>query len=182
MRLTEIVKVILSQVATTFSKADVARLDRLKAGIAQTKRIFVAGQGRTGLIAKTFAMRLGHLGLTAHVVGETTTPAIAPGDLLIACSGTGAAQVTLVQVELANQVGARTLGVTWAKDSLLARACDEVVVLPVQEAEQDKQLKQFGGALFEQALLVYFDALAAALKEKLDVSGDQMRHRHANLE
>lgn len=34
-------------------------------------------------------MRLMHLGLTVHIVGETTTPAIGPGDVLLVASGSG---------------------------------------------------------------------------------------------
>ena len=38
---------------------------------------------------KMAAMRLMHLGLTVHVVGETTAPAIRSNDLLLAASGSG---------------------------------------------------------------------------------------------
>ena len=37
------------------------------------------GAGRSGLVAKAFAMRLMHLGLEAFVVGETITPALNKG-------------------------------------------------------------------------------------------------------
>ncbi len=180
-RLAELVKVILSQLAGIFQRADTAELEGLSARITQAKHIFLCGQGRTGLVAKAFAMRLGHLGLNAYVVGETMTPAIGSGDLLIASSGSGASQVTLSQVRLAREAGAKILGVTWDRNSPLAKACHELVVLPVQEAEES-QLKQFGGSLFEQALLVYFDALAAALQKELGISKEEMRRRHANLE
>ncbi len=42
-------------------------------------RIFVVGAGRSGLVLKTAALRLMHLGLTVQVVGETTAPAIRAG-------------------------------------------------------------------------------------------------------
>ena len=47
------------------------------------------GAGRSGLVAKAFAMRLMHLGFTAYVVGETITPAMRPKDLLVIFSGSG---------------------------------------------------------------------------------------------
>ena len=46
------------------------------------KRVYVAGAGRSGLIARAFAMRLMHLGMEAYVVGETITPAMHTGDIL----------------------------------------------------------------------------------------------------
>jgi len=44
--------------------------------ILDAKRIYVTGAGRSGLIARAFAMRLLHLGFDVFVVGETVTPAI----------------------------------------------------------------------------------------------------------
>ena len=52
-------------------------------------RVFITGAGRSGLVGRFFVMRLVHLGKSAFVVGETTTPAINEGDLLIAISGSG---------------------------------------------------------------------------------------------
>ncbi|WP_245619069.1 SIS domain-containing protein [Methanogenium cariaci] len=52
-------------------------------------RIYVAGAGRSGLIAKAFAMRLMHIGMESYVVGETITPAMQNGDLLVVFSGSG---------------------------------------------------------------------------------------------
>ena len=53
------------------------------------RTVFVAGSGRSGLAMRSFAMRLIHLGLSAHVVGETTTPRITDRDLLLIGSGSG---------------------------------------------------------------------------------------------
>ena len=54
------------------------------------RRWFLCGQGRSGLVAQMAAMRLMHVGFTAHVVGEATAPAVVRGDGLIAISATGA--------------------------------------------------------------------------------------------
>ena len=45
--------------------------------VSSAERVYVYGLGRTGLICSAFAMRLMHLGLAAHAVGEATAPAIA---------------------------------------------------------------------------------------------------------
>jgi len=52
-----------------------AALSRIQAA----PRVFVAGAGRSGFMVRGFAMRLMHAGKIAHVVGEPTTPAVAPG-------------------------------------------------------------------------------------------------------
>ena len=56
---------------------------QLKQKLLQAKRVYIAGMGRSGLIAGCFAMRLAQLGLQAMLVGETTVTAIQPGDLLL---------------------------------------------------------------------------------------------------
>ena len=55
--------------------------------IKTAKRIFVMAAGRSGLALKMAAMRFMHLGYTVYVVGETVTPAILEGDLLLVASG-----------------------------------------------------------------------------------------------
>ena len=42
--------------------------------------------------------------------------------------------------------------------------------------------EQYGGSLFEQAVLLICDALAMLLQRKLGISDDQMSERHTNLE
>jgi len=47
------------------------------------KRVYIAGAGRSGIIARAFALRMLHLGYDVYVVGETITPALKPGDTLV---------------------------------------------------------------------------------------------------
>ncbi len=44
-------------------------------------KIVCTGAGRVGLAMRAFAMRLNHLGLDAHFLGETIVPHTGPGDL-----------------------------------------------------------------------------------------------------
>ncbi|HJJ46223.1 MAG TPA: SIS domain-containing protein, partial [Methanocorpusculum sp.] len=69
----------IDTIATAINQDEVASFID---GILQAKRIYVIGAGRSGLVAKSFAMRLMHTGFISYVVGETITPAVAEGDLL----------------------------------------------------------------------------------------------------
>ncbi len=102
--------------------------DRLTDMIMRAKRIFLAGMGRSDLVIRTFAMRLMHMGVEAYVVGETITPAIANGDLLIAGSGSGQTRGTLATVQAAAARGAQTAVITAHGNSQIAEAGDLVVV------------------------------------------------------
>ena len=53
-----------------------AEMERFADAILKADRIFVAGAGRSGFVARAFANRLMHMGLTVYFVGEPTTPAI----------------------------------------------------------------------------------------------------------
>ena len=70
-------------------KVDSATVTQLAKSLLDCHRVFVVGEGRSGLAIQMAAMRLMHLGLEVHVVGEVTAPSIETGDLLIACSGSG---------------------------------------------------------------------------------------------
>jgi len=145
---------------------------------------FCSGQGRSGLMVKAFAMRLVHLGLNAHVVGETTTPAIGPGDLLIAATGSGRTRTTLAIVEAARERGARIACLTAHPVSPIAHASDLVVELhgPLSwDAPHGKSI-QPPGSLFEQALLLFCDGVVMTLMERLGTTEDEMRARHTKLE
>ena len=70
-----------------------SELKAFKQAILDSQRIFVTGLGRTGLMARGFAMRLMHLGRRVYHVGDVITPAIRQGDLLVICSRTGRSPV-----------------------------------------------------------------------------------------
>ncbi len=48
------------------------------------RKVLVVGAGRSGLVGRAFAMRLMHLGFRSYVLGETITPSVGEGDLVVA--------------------------------------------------------------------------------------------------
>ena len=69
-------KAILDEVGGALSKVEREPVTRLIELIESARRVFVAGAGRSGLMVRTFAMRLMQMGFETYVAGETTTPAI----------------------------------------------------------------------------------------------------------
>jgi 6-phospho-3-hexuloisomerase len=166
----------LTEVAAHVDRNEMARLvDVMRGG----KRIFVAGIGRSGLMARALAMRLMHLEFDVHVVGETTTPSIGKGDLLVCCSRYGKSRTLKTYVEKAHESGARAALVTMTAKSPLAKRVDEVFVIPVEAGGKSRQPL---GTVFEQSLLLYCDALVMLAMKRLGVSEDEMRRRHTQLE
>lgn len=153
--------------------------------INSSKNIFVTGQGRSGLVARTFAMRLTHIGFSCHVVGDTTTPNIDKGDMLIVCSSSGTTSITCHIAGLAKRLNALVVVITAHPDSELSNYAGLTIEIPARETDQvirSQLTAQFRSTLFEQVCLVYLDAVILALVRLLNREEVEMTKRHANLE
>ena len=157
--------------------------DRAGSLITNARAVFVIGNGRSGLATQMAAMRLMHLGLRVHVAGEVTAPAIGGGDLLIAVSGSGTTGSVVGAADTARKVGASVLAVTTASESPLAQRADEVLVLPAADKQDHSGsvTRQYAGSLFEQSVLLAFDALFQALWSNEDQTAERLWERHANI-
>lgn len=152
--------------------------------LADADRVFVVGAGRSGLALRMTAMRLMHLGLEVHVVGDVTTPAIAAGDVLLTASGSGTTGAIVRAAESAAEAGARIAAITTAADSPLADLATAVVVVPAADKldRSGTASAQYAGGLFEQLVVVLGDALFHTLWKRSGASADDLWPRHANLE
>ncbi len=173
------IDLILKDLGEVADRLEDGPLRELGVEISRANSIFVAGLGRSGLMAKAFAMRLMHLGLAPHVVGETTTPDIGEGDLLICCSRRGESGSHSHFIDMAHGVSGRVALVTASPESTNARKADLTVVLPVDRTIEAHQPL---GTLFEQALLLLLDLLTTRLMRDLEVDEAAMRRKHTSLE
>jgi 6-phospho-3-hexuloisomerase len=159
--------------------------EQLIEAVLASDRVYVAGGGRSGLMARAFVMRLMHLGLVTYVVGETTTPSIQAGDLLVSCSASGETQVTVLMSEVAKKAGARVFAITARPESPMARLADRTIVIPAPSKRSPVGAgasSQYGGSLFEQALMVLLDAISSEIGRRLGTPPQELDARHANLE
>ena len=155
------------------------------APIQKARRIALYGVGREGLMMKSLAMRLFHLGLEAHVVGDMTTPPVGPGDLLIVSAGPGDFSTVMGLVSVAKTAGAATMCVTAEPNGAVPQEVDHVVHLAAQTMAND----QTGptsvlpmGSLFEAAQFLFFELLILHLRDTSGVTAAAMRANHTNLE
>ncbi|HCX65061.1 MAG TPA: 6-phospho-3-hexuloisomerase [Eubacteriaceae bacterium] len=152
--------------------------------IENGNRIFLAGQGRSGLMMKAFAMRLMQLGFSAHVVGETTTPAIGEKDVLMIGSGSGETSSLVAMAQKAKGLGCSVVLITTSPDSTVGRLSEEILPIKAQVKSDSTGggSIQPMGSLFEQALILVLDTLVLHLMDRTEQSGEDMYRRHANLE
>lgn len=172
------------EIAETAAGIDQGRLAALTAEVGLADRVFVAGAGRSGLVLRMTAMRLMHLGRAVHVAGDTTTPAISSGDLLLVASGSGTTSGVVSAAETAARAGARVAAFTTNRESPLARLAHTAVIIPAaQKTDHGSSLsRQYSGSLFEQVLFVATEAVFQTLWDSSDEPAEQLWLRHANLE
>ncbi len=165
---------------------DVNDIKELIESINNSESIFIMGAGRSGFVAKSFAMRLMHLGYSVYVVGETVTPKIKKQDLLIAISGSGETTSVLnIAMKAKSMVGSKIAVLTSNRNSNLAKLADVVVVLKGKiKTEKDERLSKLAplGTMFELTSMIFLDALIAELLSLKGLDEENLRERHAILE
>lgn len=168
---------VAHEVSNVLERVDSAAVDRLAEMIRDpARRWFLTGQGRSGLVARSSAMRLMHFGCRVHVVGEATAPAIEAADGLLVFSASGETVTSREFAAVAAGVGATVVLLTADPLSTLARQADLVLEIPARSTQQ------FGGSLFEQSALLVMDAAVLALSSGSAEVYQAMQHRHANLQ
>jgi 6-phospho-3-hexuloisomerase len=175
---------VQDEISEVFQRVDPAQVAALVTELRLADRVFVTGSGRSGLVLKMAAMRLMHLGLTVHVVGETTAPAIRSGDLLLAASGSGTTAGVVKAAETAAAQGARIAVYTTNSGSPLSKAASAVVLIPAaQKTDHGSAVsRQYSGSLFEQVLFATTEAVFQSLWDDDAASPEDLWQRHANLE
>jgi 6-phospho-3-hexuloisomerase len=130
------------------------------------------------------AMRLMHLGHTVHVAGDTTTPAISSGDLLLVASGSGTTSGIVKAAETAAKAGALVAAFTTNQASPLAALSQSLVIIPAaQKTDHGSALsRQYSGSLFEQVLFLATESVFQTLWDSTQEPAEQLWLRHANLE
>ncbi|WJE14192.1 6-phospho-3-hexuloisomerase [Halobacillus sp. ACCC02827] len=178
----EIIVEVAKEVTDVLRKINEDQALKLAAELGKANRIFVTGEGRSGLMGKAFAMRLMHGGFEVYVTGETITPTIEKGDLLIAITGSGTTSGLVQYMETAAGAGARTAVVTTNSDAPILDKCDTYVLVPAatkrRNAGEPETIQPLGNQ-FDQSVHLFLDAVVIQV-----VGGDQeeMAARHANLE
>ncbi|MBQ9480359.1 MAG: SIS domain-containing protein [Selenomonadaceae bacterium] len=142
------------------------KVDAMIDAVSNHERVFVYGTGRSGLMLKAFAMRLMQLGLTAYVVGETTTPSVKRGDLLVIASASGETDTVVSAVSKAVKGGVDVAAITGNHESSVSRLVKPLVTIDSStKFSTSSASAQPLGSLFEQMLLLYFDSIALKMSQ-----------------
>ena len=174
----------LEEIGTVLRTALPDQIEAMTSPIHNACRIALYGVGREGLMIKSLAMRLHHLGLDVSVVGDMTTPPIGAGDLLIVSAGPGRFSTVQALMETSRAAGAATLCVTAEPDGQAPQAADHVIHLPAQTMASDGVPSSIlpMGSLFEATQFIFFELLVLDLRDRMGLTAETMRTNHTNLE
>lgn len=195
-RVQEMMLLMASKIRAIANKISDDDVEKFLAEILKAKRVYVIGAGRSGLVAKAFAMRLMHLGLQAYVVGETITPALSGGDLIVIFSGSGRTKTVADIAETAQEIGAHICLITSNADSRIGKIADCNVVIEHHRDEVEDDAVEFEirqmmgehksfaplGTLFETASMIFGDAVISRLMEITKTDESALKNRHTNIE
>jgi 6-phospho-3-hexuloisomerase len=195
-RVQEMMLLMASKIRAIANKISDDDVEKFMKELLMAKRVYVIGAGRSGLVAKAFAMRLMHLGLQAYVVGETITPALSTGDAIVIFSGSGKTKTVADIAETARDIGAHICLITSNADSRIGKIADCVVIIEhhrdeVTDDAAEYEIRQMMGehksfaplgTLFETASMIFGDAVISRLMEITKVDENALKNRHTNIE
>ena len=169
----------MTEMRGVFARVPADAVVQLAREIANANRVLVYGAGRTGLVLQAFSMRLMHLGIDGHFVGQLATPPIREGDLLVVTLALGRLPTGDALIGTAKATGARVAVISARPE--LVQAADLVVPLPAQTMLDPTTSILPLGSPFELALALLCDLTVVELMTLLGRSNAELAARHANL-
>jgi 6-phospho-3-hexuloisomerase len=169
---------ILEEVKRTIEKVDENIISQIIEALATSPKIFIYGVGRSGLVGKSFAVRLVQMGLNVHFVGDTTTPIVEANDLVFIISNTGETMSAVQTANIVRRIGAVVISVTGSTHSKLGIASNIVLELVQPRDEQKKRMAPLG-TIFELSSMVMLDSMVPLLMTRLKQDETSLRRRHA---
>jgi 6-phospho 3-hexuloisomerase len=178
----ESVKYIQKKIGFIIENVSKEDIEKVKNLFFESNRIFVYGAGRSGLVAKAFAIRLVHLGFQTFVIGETITAPVQKGDMVVIISGSGETIPAVMTAEIASNLEAYVISITAKKESEIAKFAD--ITLYISSTCNEEERKRYAplGTLFEASVWILLDGLIAYLLDSKNETEEGMRSRHATLE
>lgn len=174
----EAVRYIGDRVTEVLARVDENTISKVVKLLNTAPTIFVYGAGRSGVMGRAFAMRLVQAGLRAFVIGESVTPIVKRGDLVVVFSNRGESYSSLQTANIVRREGADLIVVTARPASKLSHAATLLLLL---EFPEDAKRSRYAplGTLFEAASLRLSDGLIAELMVSRGETEGTLRGRHA---
>ena len=182
---TSFYQTIIDEHRQVFERQDIIQLEKFIELIKNYQKIFVMGVGREGIAARSFAMRLMHLGKEVHWIWDDTTPGMNENDLFIAVNGSGNIGHINFVLEQGKKAGSKIAVVTGSPSGHAGKIANFCLFVPAAVYNgKDPVVESIQpmGNLFEQHLFILFDMIIMIMEKELNIAHDDMAARHRNIE
>lgn len=174
---------VIEELNNLLGKISSEEIDQYIRALLEADEVFFIGVGRVRLALEAAVKRLTHLDITCHMVGDLNEPPITKKDLLVVGSGSGESVIPLEIAKKAKSYNAKIVHLTSNSDSSIARLADHIVKFESpSKSDQSFTSIQPMTTVFEQGLLIFHDVLALRLMAEKNMTMDDLKDRHANLE
>lgn len=150
--------------------------------ILSSKKVFVYGAGRSGLVGRMCAQRLMHLDIMAYYLSETITPAFSLDDCLIIISGSGETLSPIAIARGAKKIGGSVIALTANPKSTIGHLADLLLLIKGQTKDAKQEALAPFTSLFDITSLVVLDSLARVIMYKTGKTEEDIHRTHATLE
>lgn len=159
----------LNEVTESLARTDPRQFPDFLEALTKRRSVLLTGEGYCAGVVRVFAHGLSRLGIDARVVGESTTPGVKLGDLLVVVTEGGDSGVMAQRVTGARGQGASVAVVTGEARSRLLTEAQMIILLPgPTRTPFSSQTTTDGQSLvFAEAAMLYLDAVVKALAEQI---------------
>ncbi|MFX0084641.1 MAG: 6-phospho-3-hexuloisomerase [Candidatus Hodarchaeota archaeon] len=161
---------------------DKKSIDQAVEIILLSKKVFIYGAGRSGLVGRMCAQRLMHLDIMAFFLSETISPAFNSDDCLIVISGSGETLSPIAITKGAKKIGGSIIALTANPESTIGQLADLVLLIKGQTKDAKQEALAPFTSLFDITSLVVLDSLARVIMNRTGKTEDDINRIHANLE
>ncbi len=126
----EILTRVLREISRVLESFSPDNLEPIVEALGSRKRVFLYGEGRTGLVARLFGIRLLQMGKEVYFPHDPFTPAFRRNDLILVMSGGGKRESIRIVMERAKRLGGRVVLITGNPSSSLINLAHHTLVIP----------------------------------------------------
>ena len=172
----KIAQELLDEVTGMLSVVDPGVYTSLVNNLLSAKNVLATGEGRSRYVMGTFARRLSGLGRMVSMQGEAVGRSAGKGDVVLAASLHGGRGALVGLAEAARKRGALVYAFVGETSCVLASHADYVVAIAPQKRTPFETIAGAGRVrlvAFDEALMIYLDAVVTALQQVLNIDAEE---------
>ncbi len=188
----KMIDTVLNEIGAVLNSFDEKEVDKFCEFIVSHKnsRFLGYSAGRMGIGLRTFIMRLNHLGIDAHWYTDNSIPKFNKNDVFMCCSNSGETKTVRTILDIfKDKAGGFAVSVVGNDKSYIAENSDIVLKFKTvnggmnsKDSENKMASIQPMTTACEQSMMIFFDIVVLKLMKMMNITVDDMKNKHTNIE